>query len=801
MTTPIHRHNVQHLQHRWTNLFEITNRHELTVTYRLLDIQGVPLGEYYDKNMNQLVKALRYEMRQPVALLRRGNTHCLAIPADIPLPQLQRRLIPHIVTLVPHTETYLLDFSRLDEETMPIALAFLQFTLGTPLHLSQDLWGSGRTYYYKQALNSSDSRDTIDLYPGFTWSVTTTEGGRLFLAVDTTVRYIDRNWLSDRLHGGDLNKYLHRHCLYEFGDQWYIVQLWGQTGLSVADQQFVLEGEDQIQNVFSYTKENWRNSPPLWVRDLEPNSPAIIYRYPGNEKTRYGALNLCKLLFSTTDDEVASLHHYSILSPSSRFKRVMAIVDRHFQQTQVGRTPIQVAHVPFEIESRNFPIPPLQFGKHRILAVDGMVTTKATDVVPLEQLGPRRLQLALDPQVGSSDTKPFDAQYLLLPLSSPRSINEDFADQLQHAMRKVSGRQDYTAQRILYDDRQATSLYQQVQAIKTAISKNNISRGYALLVLPERAKPDLHNYIKRELWPHMQLQCAMARKIRSYYQPNGTSSTFQPKPDRVAKLASYIRGCSFGLMIVNRKWLWTLAAPLHYDVYVGIDVLNGMAGLTFVYDRGQHVFFRNYSCKQKERLTTPQLRAILVRHLRDDLTALNLKPQSIVVHRDGRSFGSELTGLHQAIQALKGEGILVSDIEVGVVDIRKTTTEQVRMVEGESLETVQNCPVGSYSVLNQSEGVICTTGRPFRFPGTAKPLTAVIVQGTLDVPWMLEDIFALSQLTFTAPDKCARLPITVKLADDFLEPIASKVDDEEALYETEASDELELSTSDEFMAS
>ncbi len=126
-----------------------------------------------------------------------------------------------------------------------------------------------------------------------------------------------------------------------------------------------------------------------------------------------------------------------------------------------------------------------------------------------------------------------------------------------------------------------------------------------------------------------------------------------------------------------------------------------------------------------------------------------------------------------------------------VVDIRKSTADHLRLVEGEEPQQMQNCLVGSYYLLDCTEGVVCTTGRPFRFSGTAKPLTAVVVEGALDITWVLEDIFALSQLTFAAPDKCSRLPITVKLADDFLEPIASQADDESALYETELPDELE----------
>ena len=527
------------------------------------------------------------------------------------------------------------------------------------------------------------------------------------------------------------------------------------------------------------------------MHNLAPDSPAIVYRYPGNEKERYGALSLCKLAFSTADEETTFLHRRSIQDPTTRFTQIISTVERHFQQARLGDQLIQVSTIPLSTESQRFLVPAQRFGGNSVLAVGTGAVAGATDVVSLDQLGQRRMQLVLDPAIGPLDTTPFDAQYLLLPASAPRAINEDFTARFIDAMRAISGRQDYQASRVIYNDRHARSLFRQVEAIKRALDENGITRGYVLLVLPDHAKPDLHNYVKRALWPDLQLQCAMAGKIGSHYEPAGNAGVFRPRPDRLGRLASYVRYCALGMQTLNRKWPWELSTPLHYDVSIGIDVLNGMAGLTFVYDRGRRIFFRNHQSRQKERLTAAQLRSILLQHLRADLANLRLQPRSIVIHRDGRTFSSELEGLRQAVEALQREGVLADDLTVGVVDIRKSTADHLRLVEGEQPHQMQNCLVGSYYLLDRTEGVVCTTGRPFRFPGTAKPLTAVVVEGALDIAWVLEDIFALSQLTFAAPDKCARLPVTVKLADDFLEPIASQADDESALYETELPEELE----------
>jgi hypothetical protein len=784
---------------QWVNLFAITNQAELAMGYRLLEIRGLPAGENYDKNLNRLIKAVWYEIRQPVALVRRGDTHCLAIPADAILPALEQPLMPHVAMLVPSDRVFPLEFGGLDRETAPIAIAFLQTAIRTPLWQQRSLWGSGRAYYSKDALSADDPSTGVDVYPGFVWSVVAANDGRLCLAVDTIARYVDRDWLSKRLNGHDPQGYLRRHCLYHFGHQWYVVQLWGVTGLSVTAQRFVPEGAKRPVDVLTHTQERWRESLPAWVRDLDPGSPAIVYRYPGSEKERYGALALCKLTLSSADAKAAGLRRRATLDPGPRFQHLMRVVEHYFQQARLGSQPICVATAPLEVERRIFSVPPQRFGHGRILAVSPRAPAKATDIVPLEQLGRRRLRLVLDPHTGPLDITPFDAQYLMLPYSLPRPINEDFERRFVQAMCEVSGRQHYKVRRILYDDRGARSLYRQVRAIQRAIAHNGIGRGYGLLVLPERAQRDLHNYIKRALWPDLQFQCAMAGKIHSYYERKGGDGAFRPAPERLGQLTSYVRNCAFGMMVVNRKWSWALASPLHYDVYIGIDVLNRIVGLTFIYNHGQQIFFQDYPCKQKERLTVPQLRETLLRHLRQDLPALRLRPRSVIIHRDGRTFTSELNGLHAAVQALQEEGVLPMDVVVGVVDIRKTTADHWRLAEGECVDAVQNPTIGSHYIIGAGEGIVCTTGLPFRFPGSAKPLAAVITAGALNIQWVLEDIFALSQAVFTAPDKCVRLPLTIKLAHDFLEPIASNADDEAALYEHDIPETLEAVAEDQFL--
>jgi len=46
----------------------------------------------------------------------------------------------------------------------------------------------------------------------------------------------------------------------------------------------------------------------------------------------------------------------------------------------------------------------------------------------------------------------------------------------------------------------------------------------------------------------------------------------------------------------------------------------------------------------------------------------------------------------------------------------------------------------------------------------------------------LEDVFRMSQLCWPVPDRCMRLPIDIKLCDDFLRSTAGQAEDDEAMY-------------------
>jgi len=242
-----------------------------------------------------------------------------------------------------------------------------------------------------------------------------------------------------------------------------------------------------------------------------------------------------------------------------------------------------------------------------------------------------------------------------------------------------------------------------------------------------------------------------------------------------------LRYTALGLLIANRQGPWVLDEPTHYDAYIGLDVLNGMAAFTFFSDGGQRCFVRLERSQQKEKLLRSQVRAAVTAGVRDLLRTENASLRSIVLRRDGRLFACEWSGFCDALDDLKREDALQTGIVTGAVEIHKNHASGLRMVAVEK-DLVSNPLIGSWFAINEHEGLICTTGEPFGLRGTVDPLYVGVVRGTLNLEWILQDTFAMSQLCWPVPDRCMRLPIDLKLCDDFLASVASEAQEDEAVY-------------------
>jgi hypothetical protein len=165
--------------------------------------------------------------------------------------------------------------------------------------------------------------------------------------------------------------------------------------------------------------------------------------------------------------------------------------------------------------------------------------------------------------------------------------------------------------------------------------------------------------------------------------------------------------------------------------------------------------------------------------------------KSIVLQRDGRLFKAEWLGFEEAVRQLISEGLLPGDILIGGIEIAKKFVSGLRLVH-EVDDRLENPTIGTSLRTGDDEGIVCTTGRPFRFPGTASPVAVRVVHGALDLDWVMEDVFRKSLLSWSSPGACISVPIDLKLCDETLRAFAGEAEDEEAVHGQEVEESAEV---------
>jgi argonaute-like protein implicated in RNA metabolism and viral defense len=248
------------------------------------------------------------------------------------------------------------------------------------------------------------------------------------------------------------------------------------------------------------------------------------------------------------------------------------------------------------------------------------------------------------------------------------------------------------------------------------------------------------------------------------------------------------------ILLANQRWPFVLADRLHADVTIGIDVKNNTAGLVIVGSNGGEIRSLLRTSRYKEQLYGNQLENLLIEILRKELTSRTEPLRKIVIHRDGRTFPSEIEQAKRAIELLQRDGSLDENASLTILEIPKSSPTRLRMFEvfdkEDGREWVENPQVGYYRIVNDAEGYLCSTGRAFPRPGTVQPLHVRRVYGNLPLEQGLEDIYYLTVLTWTRPEDCTRYPITIKLNDRYLSEDATEYD-EDALEKSIASEEDE----------
>jgi len=287
----------------------------------------------------------------------------------------------------------------------------------------------------------------------------------------------------------------------------------------------------------------------------------------------------------------------------------------------------------------------------------------------------------------------------------------------------------------------------------------------------------------------------MARDAYRLVQNGERGPVYEQRQERRGRLNGYLRNVALNkVLLANERWPFVLATPLNADITIAIDVQGHTTCFTLLGKVGPEIQTDISTSHEKEKLGKAHVKKVVLKVLRQDPMLPMKDIHNIVFQRDGLLFPEEIKGAKEALETLKGEGILPHTVSVAFVEIHKKSAVPFRLFDLDTRpggwESVQNPQVGSYTVLNRRDGYICSTGREFKHPGTAKPLHVRYIEGDLPFKAILEDIYAQSCLAFTRPEDCSRLPFTLKLTDIRLTEHAG-IFDEDALAFDEDDEERE----------
>lgn len=770
-----------------TNIYKIENLDALSATYRLSKIRGLSRGsaQYY-RNQQMLINRLsrRPEYKSPVTIVDVDEQPYLVLPDAARVPESPYLGIGQSVYFDAPTDSIPLDFVTPDAATRAICQRFLDFSLQGELWRHQGLWQpkAGAALFDKEPTRVFD--DDIAMYRGFTARSVPLPDGGFGVAVDIRHRFLSAQPLPAKPSRFDRKHCVRRKLTYRMGHQWYDIHSLAIHDLNVSEVQFSHPATRKPISLLDYLLETARKPLPEDLAALPSDAGVLLYKQNGMD--RFAPAALCYPIEDTETGRAARHHRRTILDPGERRHWMGQIRNRYFDNLRFGKTPLTLSQHTWTTERSVFPVPAVEFGHGKKVGVDA-----APDVeqVALHKLGSRRQILLRDSNAGVYEKKPFDRQYYIVPESVMASYGPVFISDLKQAVAAVYPEGgDYSPEIVTYPDRGPKTFVEQGDRILASV-KDRCRGGYALVLIhdTERRAPRQHDRLAamvigelRKLDVYTAVHHTTTPKRCYELAHDGEGNPFYRARSRErGLLAGYLRGVALNkVLLPNERWPFVLAQADQGTVTVGIDVKAHVAGFTFVYDGGRRLHTEFENSQQKERLDAAQLDRVLQENLQLEFEHRQSALQSLVVHRDGKLFDQEEQGIQRAVGALKESGVLAPEAAVNLLEIRKTSRTPLRLfdrIQGKGGRRFWANPrIGSYLMLPDDLAYLSTTGHPFKRPGTANPLQVNQTYGDRPFADVLEELYRLTHLTWTKPDDCSRVPITLRLTDVRLAEEASE---------------------------
>lgn len=781
-----------------SNVFPIGNLEELNCEYVLYRVKGLSSDiDDYDRNVRILSSRMtRYSNSPCVPLKIKGDLY-LAQPVGATMLPEKTDLVRSIVRLERQEPTRQLNFNSLDSKTSDLAIRFLYSTIRSKLRYNRILWqpSSGGSFYYKTPdPYFKKFLRNIDVHRGFSARPILLAENKIGICIDVHSKYVSRRPLPTDISRDDFNKYKGVRCLYEYGNQWYEITIRGLQDQNASELELPPDGTSLFEHV--HQKAGRYKSPLLHA--LPKDSSVLIY-YNNDGQDRNVPSGLCRPVYGTSHPEISRHHRHTIKPPHVRRDQIKFVVQNFFSDIIFNGVKIDLLD-PIRFDEEKFVLPDLQFGNQKILSV----RNSGTHNVFLEEYPEKKKSLLYSDSAGIYTKIKLGKQYIVIPRSIVDSFGEQLVIDIKNEVNKLFVNNDeiiYDPILIPYDDSVQKSVVRMGTSILKAIEDNGVDYGFAVVMIPEVPSKRMHkedelaNLVltecrKRELFVSI-IHTKVSRDSYEFIQDNegGEWKLIRDRKIR-GKYRGYIQNVVLNkVLLLNSLWPFVLKTKLNSDIIIGVDVKNNTAGFTVIHQTGEKLTFYESTSEQKEQLSREHIRKKINEIIINEQRLDRRKIKNIVIHRQGTLFPSERKGVSEALKILAKQRAIEEGFTCTFVEVRTTSRMPYRLFRienrpGRQEEYITNPYIGTYRKVSENEAFICTTGQPYLHQGTTKPLH-ILKQGHMTIEDAIEDVFYLSNLTWTKIDDCSRLPISVKFTDIRLREIAGAYDADALKFEDE----------------
>lgn len=764
-------------KHLGATLFPITGLPKQAFRLRVLRVrEAIPKDTQTPVRLNRWATQLWKELKQAVVPTGRFPWAAFLTP-DVESLNVGRKLtvqdVPDQEYSIEITgETIEVNPATANAEELQLAGEMIKRAVSDAFSSQSDkYWRKHWNLYFRlEPENWENKRDSVYAYRGLKFGVVFLKGGVAWLAADILTTYRGKRRLSEYSKDerkGELRYHMSEEIepekrepfLRDNGKIKIPCRFAGFSGQTVSQHTFVFNGGRK--SVRDYYEQRYgilvpENDEAVFVRDRD-----------GGDAWAVPASQLYPL-FSNAWDEVRDCSILPQMPPEERVSTVRAFLS-DLNEVRFAGSPLKIERNFMETADRSiFPAPILEFGDGKTLTVG--ISPSVEEAYNLYRQSKTKMLYEHGPFSGQS----LPDLVLVYPDNLERGVRDKLRLRLGEEIKELCGATPRIARQIAYPLGKQPGAGAGLLKAAEELVQSNDGTFLPVVVLADPLRDQVYDLLKRRL-SSLASQCVRERTVQRLAR------------DEQAVGGSRLRNLALGILTAAGLQPWVLAKPLHYDFYMGVDVLENQVIYVFVCGKGgRDVWVQKGEQLRRRGLTEKIDRVQLadqfkigVREAKRRGVPLN----TLIVHRDGRWWSNEDLAITEAIAELRDDGTLAKDAQVGVVEVRKSHLP-VRLftVTSGGNRSLENPMPGSYLILNESEAILTPTGQPGRWDGqrqgrTASTLLLRIARNPegrpLDIRHITEDAYSLTQLNWNAPEIEISLPVTIRWSDERLREIVT----------------------------